>query len=199
MNSLDQINAFISVSDKNGLVDFVNQLKKKFEIKIVSTGGTQKKLKKHGIKVAPVKEVINFPAILNGRVKSLHPKIFGGILADPENKDHKEDLKAHNITPFNLVVINFYPFKKTVQQKKGLSEVIENIDIGGPAAIRAAAKNFQSVIPVCDPNDYSFIAEQLVNKGNLTFKQRKDLAIKTFRLTENYDQAIIKYLKGLKL
>ncbi len=197
MKSLENINAFISVSDKKGLVNFVNQLKKNFKVKIVSTGGTQKKLEKGGIKVIPVEKVINFPAILNGRVKSLHPKIFGGILADPENEDHQTDLKDHRINPFNLVVINFYPFKQTVKRKADLEEVIENIDIGGPAAIRAAAKNFQSVIPVCDPNDYSFINQQLADEGNLTFKQRKDLAIKTFQLTEKYDQAIIKYFKTI--
>jgi phosphoribosylaminoimidazolecarboxamide formyltransferase/IMP cyclohydrolase len=196
MKPLNKINAFISVSDKNSLIDFISQLKNKFEINIVSTGGTRKHLEQGGFKVTPVEKVIDFPAILNGRVKSLHPKIFGGILADPEDKKHKKDLKKHNIRPFDLVVINFYPFKKTVQQEKDLNEVIENIDIGGPSAIRAAAKNFQSVIPVCDPNDYQLIAQQLNEQENLNFDQRKNLAVKAFQLTKDYDQAIINYFQN---
>lgn len=196
MKPLNKINAFISVSDKRGLVDFANQLKDKFELSIVSTGGTRKHLEQGGFKVTPVRKVIDFPAILNGRVKSLHPKIFGGILADSKNEGHQDDLITHQITAFNLVVINFYPFRKTVQQRKGLSEVIENIDIGGPSAIRSAAKNFQSVIPVCDPNDYQLIAQQLIDQGNLDFDRRKNLAIKAFQLTKDYDQVIINYFQN---
>jgi len=188
--------ALISVSDKEGIIDFAQGLKS-LGIEIISTGGTAKLLIKAGIKVKLISEVTNFPEILDGRVKTLHPLIFGGILARSDNPLHQEQLSAHQITTIGLVVVNLYPFQKTIS-KEGvkLAEAIENIDIGGPSLLRAAAKNYQDVAVVINPRDYQLILEELrKNNGDITLDTKKKLAVKVFEHTSFYDGIIAYYLR----
>lgn len=194
---LKELRVFVSVSNKEGIVDFINQTKELFPTEVIATGGTGRHLTEAGIEVTSVEKLTNFPTVLSGRVKSLHPVIFAAILADQQNPEHMKDLQLLGIEPFNMVVVNFYPFQETVQRRASLKEVIEQIDIGGPAAVRAAAKNFQSIIVVCNPKDYSQIAEALKEQGNLSFDQRKELAENAFELTSQYDQTIKGYLSSL--
>jgi phosphoribosylaminoimidazolecarboxamide formyltransferase/IMP cyclohydrolase len=188
--------ALISVSDKEGIIDFAQGLKS-LGFEIISTGGTAKLLTEAGIKVKLISEVTNFPEILDGRVKTLHPLIFGGILARSDNPLHQEQLAAQQIEPISLVVVNLYPFQKTVS-KEGvkLEEAIENIDIGGPSLLRAAAKNYQDVAVVINPRDYSIILEELKkNKGEISLDTKKRLAVKVFEHTAFYDGMIAQYLR----
>jgi len=154
--------ALISVSNKEGIVDFAKVLAK-LKVEILSTGGTSELLKKNGIKVTDVSSYTEFPEMMGGRVKTLHPKIHGGILALRSNKEHMETAKKHGIKLIDLVVVNLYPFKETIQ-KEDLheDEAIEQIDIGGPSMIRSAGKNFSSVIVVVDPKDYPVIGGMLI-------------------------------------
>lgn len=185
----------ISVSDKNGLVDFVKKLSKIFSLEIISTGGTAKHLRKAGFKTKTVEEITKFPEILSGRVKTLHPFIFAAILADQKNPKHLKELKKLSIEPFSMIVVNLYPFEKTIKRKGvALEKAIENIDIGGVALLRAGAKNFQSVIVVCDPDDYPQIIKMLKKQASLFFKEKKMLAKKAFKLTKNYDRMISNFL-----
>lgn len=189
-----KLRVLISVYDKNGLTELVWQLEKIFRLEIVSTGGTARCLTEDGFKIKEVAKIIGFPEILNGRVKTLHPKIFGSILADKNQQQHLKELKNHGIKPLDVVVVNLYPFEKTIRNKGvTLEEVIEQIDIGGVALLRAAAKNFQSVIVVCDPKDYLKVLKVLKKDGGLSFKQRKKLAKKVFKLTSVYDALIADY------
>ncbi len=198
MQKLNKINLFASVTDKTGLKEFLLKISNNFELAIISTAGTGKFLKENGFQPTLVEEITGYPPILNGRVKSLHPLIYGAILADPANQSHLEDLKKYSIQPFNMVIINLYQFEKTVKKyPNNLDQAVEQIDIGGPAALRAAAKNFTNVIPVCDPNDYPKISRRLNSQGDLNFNQRKKLAAKVFQLTKNYDQLIINYLENV--
>ncbi len=186
--------AIISVSNKEGIVDFAKGLNEA-GVEIISTGGTSKKLKDSGVDVIPISEVTNFPEMLDGRVKTLHPNIHGAILADRRKKDHLKQLDDADITPIGLVVVNLYPFKETVA--KGdveLDEAIENIDIGGPTMIRSAAKNFESVAVVVNPNDYKKILNELKKGGNLSRETRLSLATEAFNHTSSYDTAIYNYL-----
>ncbi len=188
--------ALISVSDKVGIIEFVKGLEK-MGIEIISTVGTAKLLAGSGLKVKLISEITNFPEILDGRVKTLHPVIFGGILARSDNLTHQEQLSAHQIIPIGLVVVNLYPFQKTVSREGiELEEAIEHIDIGGPSLLRAAAKNYQDVAVVINPQDYPMILRELEkNQGELSLETRKKLAIKVFEHTSYYDSVITSYLK----
>lgn len=187
--------ALISVSDKTGLVDFARELYN-MGVEIISTGGTAAALQSAGIKVTPVSDVTGFPEILDGRVKTLHPKIHGGLLALRSNHEHMEQIKNLGIEPIDLVAINLYPFKETVQ-KPGVTfeEAIENIDIGGPSMLRSAAKNHRDVIVICDPQDYSAVVEFLKSKGDIDQNYRRKLALKVFEHTAHYDAVISDYLR----
>ena len=187
--------ALISVSDKTGLLDFAKGLAD-FGIEIISTGGTAKALQKAGIPVVEISNFTGSPEILDGRVKTLHPKVHGGLLYLRENAEHVTTAKEHGIAPIDLVVVNLYPFGETIA-KEGvtLAEAIENIDIGGPSMIRSASKNYQSVTVVTDPADYGdILAEMKEESGATTAKLRERLAIKAFATTSAYDRAIANYL-----
>jgi phosphoribosylaminoimidazolecarboxamide formyltransferase / IMP cyclohydrolase len=191
--------ALISVSDKAGILDFARELKK-FGVEILSTGGTAKLLRDGGIEAKEVSEYTGFPEMLDGRVKTLHPKIHAGLLALRENSEHMNTLKEHNIGLIDMVVVNLYPFEKTIQ-KPGvtMNEAIENIDIGGPSMLRSAAKNNRSVAVICNPARYGEIIEELrKNKGALPEGLLKDLAVEVFGRTSQYDAAIHGYLKKQK-
>jgi phosphoribosylaminoimidazolecarboxamide formyltransferase/IMP cyclohydrolase len=189
--------ALISVSDKTGILDFAQELNK-LGIEILSTGGTAKLLRDNNIPVKEVSEYTGFPEMLDGRIKTLHPKIHAGLLALRENNVHMQTLKEHNIGLIDMVVVNLYPFEKTTQKPDvSIEEVIENIDIGGPAMLRSAAKNHKDVAVICAPSRYNQIIEEL-KKNNCALSQdlRRDLAIEVFGLTSHYDGAIHDYLKG---
>ncbi|MGI6539093.1 MAG: bifunctional phosphoribosylaminoimidazolecarboxamide formyltransferase/IMP cyclohydrolase [Caldicoprobacterales bacterium] len=186
--------ALISVSDKTGLVELGKELKK-LSFEILSTGGTADVLKKAGIPVISVSQVTKFPECLDGRVKTLHPHIHAGILAVRDNAEHMSQLEALGIDTIDLVVINLYPFRQTIL-KEGvtLEEAIENIDIGGPVMLRAAAKNYQDVVVVVDPSDYKMVLDEL-KKGEIGKETKFYLASKVFELTAHYDALIAQYLR----
>ena len=183
--------ALISVSSKEGIVDFAKQLLK-LGIKIISTGNTAKLLKQNKIKASLVSESTKFPEMLDGRVKSLHPNIFAGILADRSNKKHLNELKKLNASTIDLVVINFYPFEDAIKKNKNLKEVIENIDIGGPALVMAAAKNYKDVLVAVEPSDYNSIIEKIKNK-KIDESARANFAAKAFLHTARYSTIIGRY------
>lgn len=187
--------ALISVYDKTGIVDLVKELIK-FNVDIISTGGTYKLLKENNIDVTSVEEVTGFPEILGGRVKTLHPDIFAGILADRDVNDHLDDLKQHDILPVDLVIVNLYPFKNTIQNiNTTISEAIEQIDIGGVSLIRAAAKNFKHVNVLVDRDQYKDYLKLLEStKNNIPVEYSLELASKAFDTTSDYDKIINKYL-----
>jgi phosphoribosylaminoimidazolecarboxamide formyltransferase/IMP cyclohydrolase len=190
--------ALISVSDKRDLVRFAKELKK-LGIEIISTGGTARVLTEAGVKVTEVSQITRFPEMLDGRVKTLHPVIAAGILADRRQQRHLEQLAEQHIEPIDLVVVNLYPFAETVA-KPGvtLEEAIENIDIGGPTMIRAAAKNFESVAVVVEPERYQEVLEELRrNNGAISREMRFSLAIAAFKHTAEYDETIYEYLAEL--
>jgi phosphoribosylaminoimidazolecarboxamide formyltransferase / IMP cyclohydrolase len=188
--------ALVSVSDKTGIVPFVKELVS-LGYEVISTGGTSKALKESGVAVIPVSDVTGFPEILDGRVKTLHPKIHGGLLAKRDNKEHVETLKEHNIAPIDIVVINLYPFEKTIAKPNvSFDEAIENIDIGGPTMIRSAAKNHESICVVVEPSDYDSVIVELKKTNNKPTKEfKKQLAQKAFSHTARYDSLISGYLK----
>jgi phosphoribosylaminoimidazolecarboxamide formyltransferase/IMP cyclohydrolase len=187
--------ALVSVSDKTGIVDFCKGLAV-LGFEIISTGGTSKALKEAGIKTIDISDVTKFPEMLDGRVKTLHPKIHGGLLALRNNPEHVATCKKHEITFIDLVVVNLYPFEQTIAKPNvELHDAIENIDIGGPSMLRSAAKNYQSVGVVTDPADYASILKELQdNKATLSLKTKEHLALKVFALTARYDKAISTYL-----
>lgn len=196
-----QKRAIISVSDKTGIIEFSRKLEK-FGFEIISTGGTHKKLSEGGIKVKQVPEITGFSEIMDGRVKTLHPVIHGGILADKSNPKHLEELKREGIKPIDLVVVNLYPFRKTISQPdvslKDVPIIIgKNIDIGGPTMIRAAAKNFQSVTVVVNRNDYNLVADEIIKNGEVCLDTRKYLAKKAFQYTAEYDSYIANYFSEI--
>lgn len=188
--------ALISVSDKTGIVEFAKVLKE-FNVEIISTGGTAKALKDAGIDVINIDEVTGFPEMLDGRVKTLHPKIHGALLARRDKEEHIREIKEHNIIPIDMVVVNLYPFKKTIEkQGVSLEEAIENIDIGGPSMIRSASKNFEGVVVVVNPKRYDEIIEELKrNNGSISLETRKKLTLDAFSHTAEYDKTIAEYLK----
>ncbi len=186
--------ALLSVSDKSGLVDFARSLYESGG-ELVASGGTAKQISDAGIPVRSVDEVTGFPEILGGRVKTLHPAVHGGILSR-RTPQHLDELEAHGIAPIDLVVVNLYPFRETVAQPNvTLSSAIEQIDIGGVALLRAAAKNNESVTVVCDPADYDAVAAAFAESGP-SASMRKQLALKAFQHTADYDVAIATYLAG---
>ncbi len=185
--------ALLSVSNKSGIAEFA-QFLVSHNIEILSTGGTAKMLRDKKISVKDVSEYTGFPEVFDGRVKTLHPKIHGGLLYLRNNDEHQETAEKNEIFPIDLVVANLYPFEETLQ-KEGVSEseIIENIDIGGPSMLRSAAKNFESVTVVTDPQDYSLIQKEIGENGDTTLKTRKHLAQKVFRRTAEYDSAIAQF------
>lgn len=188
--------ALISVSDKAGVVEFAKRLHVK-GVEIISTGGTMKALKEAGIPVVYVSDVTGFPEIMDGRVKTLNPFIHGGILAVRENPAHVKAMEEFKITPIDLVAVNLYPFEATVAKPDvTLSDAIENIDIGGPAMIRAAAKNFRYVTVITDPSEYESVAAMIEKDGCVSGMKRMELAQKAFAHTSVYDRHIEEYLKG---
>lgn len=188
--------ALISVSDKKGIVEFSRDLSQ-MGIEIVSTGGTASLLRQNGIPVKDVSEITGFPEMMDGRVKTLHPKIHGGILALRDKPDHVAQMKAHGIAPIDLVVVNLYPFEAAVERGAPFAEIVEQIDIGGPSMVRAAAKNFAHVAVVVDPADYDAVLSELRAKSELSEGTRFALACKAFRHTARYDGAISNYLDSL--
>lgn len=190
--------ALISVSDKKGIVEFARALSL-MGIEILSTGGTAKALRESGITVKDVSEYTGFPEMLGGRVKTLHPKIHGGLLSRRDNPEDMEEIKRHGIDTIDMVVVNLYPFEETIS-RPGVTfqEAIENIDIGGPAMLRSAAKNFQDVAAVVDPSDYEKIIEEMRSSdGDLSYKTRLELSKKVFRHTSRYDAVVAEYLANV--
>ena len=187
--------ALISVSDKTGVVEFAQELQG-LGVKIISTGGTATRLKDNGVEVTGISEVTGFPECLDGRVKTLHPAVHGGILAMREKPEHMKQLETLNIETIDIVAINLYPFKETIL-KPGvtLEEAIENIDIGGPTMLRSAAKNHKDVVVVCDPSDYRQIIKELKETKTVSYATKYKLALKVFQHTAAYDAMISEYLR----
>ncbi len=187
--------ALLSVSDKTGLVDFAKELVA-HGVELISTGGTAKTIKDAGLPVKDISEVTGFPEMLDGRVKTLHPVVHGGLLSLRDNKEHMDTIAKHNIKPIDLVCVNLYPFEATIAKPNvELHEVIENIDIGGPSMIRSASKNYRSVTVVTSASRYGDVVKELKeNNGATTFKLRQELAIEAFGNTARYDATIHEYL-----
>jgi phosphoribosylaminoimidazolecarboxamide formyltransferase/IMP cyclohydrolase len=182
--------ALLSVSDKSGLVEFARALAGR-GIELVSTGGTARAIAAAGLKVRDVSELTGFPEMMDGRVKTLHPRVHGGLLAIRDNAEHAQAMQAHGIAPIDLLVVNLYPFEATVDKGAGFEECIENIDIGGPAMIRAAAKNHDDVAVVVEPADYRAVLDELAaHQGATTLGLRRRLAAKAYARTAAYDAAI---------
>lgn len=187
--------ALLSVSDKTGIVELARKLSAA-GVEIVSTGGTMQAIKDAGIPVMYVSDVTGFPEIMDGRVKTLNPYIHGGILAVRDNPAHVQAMKEHKITPIDMVVVNLYPFRETIAKPDvTLSEAIENIDIGGPAMIRAAAKNFKFVTVVTNPARYADIIKAVEKDGCVSGMMRMQLAQEAFKHTAEYDDCIQNYLR----
>ena len=195
MKKILKINkCLISVSDKVHLIQLAKKILAR-NIEIVSTGNTYKKLKQNGIKAMKVESITKFPEILEGRVKTLHPKIFGGILGDPTKINHKREMRTHKLDKFELIIVNLYPFEKVIEQTNDLEKCIENIDVGGPSMIRAAAKNFNSTVVVIDNKDYAEVIRQVNEYGGITLEFRKKLAYKSFERTMLYDAKISLWMR----
>ena len=189
--------ALISVSDKTGIIDFARELKQ-FDVEIISTGGTAKALRDAGIEVRDISDVTGFPEMMDGRVKTLHPRVHGGLLALRDNPEHVAAMQQHGIEPIDMVVVNLYPFAETIS-REGVTrqEAIEQIDIGGPAMIRSAAKNSEDVAVVVNPAQYSqLIAELHQNAGSISIPFLQRLASEAFRHTAQYDATVAAYLTG---
>lgn len=185
--------ALISVFEKDGILEFAKFLESK-DVEIISTGGTFKYLKENGVNVIEVNEVTNFPEMLDGRVKTLHPLIHAGILAIRDNEEHMNTLKEREIHPIDYVVVNLYPFFKKVKEDLTFQEKVEFIDIGGPTMLRAAAKNFQDVVVISDINDYSKVMDEINKDGEVSYNTKKKLAGKVFNLMSAYDGAIAQFM-----
>src|SRR6478672_6725607 len=181
--------ALISVSDKSGLIEFARALAA-HGIALVSTGGTAKAIAEAGLKVQDVSDLTGFPEMMDGRVKTLHPKVHGGLLAVRDDAAHAASMKEHGIAPIDLLVVNLYPFEATVAKGAAFDDCIENIDIGGPAMIRAAAKNHNDVAVVVDADDYARLLDELKAYGGTTLALRQALAQKAYARTAAYDAAI---------
>jgi phosphoribosylaminoimidazolecarboxamide formyltransferase/IMP cyclohydrolase len=189
--------ALISLTDKSGIETFAKQLSD-LGIEILSTGGTAKKMRDHGIDVISVSDFTGFPEMLDGRVKTLHPKIHGGILAQRNNADHQNQMQEHGLSNIDIIAVNLYDFAKATSDPDcTVANAIENIDIGGPTMLRAAAKNFQDVTVIVDPRDYPQVIKEISETGNTTLKTRFRLMVKVFELTSNYDTAITAWLKNV--
>ena len=190
--------ALLSVTHKDGLKEFATFLHE-HGVELVSTGGTMKFLQDAGLPVIAVDTVTGFPEILNGRVKTLHPHIHGGILADKDNLQHLATLKEHNITPFDLVCVNLYDFATALHKKLPVRNMVEEIDIGGPCLMRASAKNFHSILVLPDPRHYETAMEKIAHEQGVDLQFRKNMAVKTFQITSQYDTMISLYLEGVAI
>jgi phosphoribosylaminoimidazolecarboxamide formyltransferase/IMP cyclohydrolase len=191
--------AIISVTDKSGIVEFATELAR-FGVEILSTGGTAAVLRKAGITVRDVSDYTGFPEMLDGRIKTLHPLIHGGLLALRDRRDHLQQMERAGILPIDMVVVNLYAFEKTIA-KPGVSleEALENIDIGGPTMLRAAAKNYFYATVITDPSDYDRVLHEMKRSGGAVSRETNFyLARKVFRLTSNYDRAISAYLDSIQ-
>lgn len=187
--------ALLSVSDKSGIVEFARSLNE-LGVELVSTGGTARLIKESGIPVTKVEDVTGFPEMLDGRVKTLHPFIHGGILAR-RTEDHLGQLKEKGITPIDMVVVNLYPFEQTISREDAtLEDAVENIDIGGPTMVRSAAKNHESVAIVVNPQRYESIVNEMREKGGISEETLRELAVEAFGHTAHYDKVIYDYLRG---
>ncbi|HUG61088.1 MAG TPA: bifunctional phosphoribosylaminoimidazolecarboxamide formyltransferase/IMP cyclohydrolase, partial [Methylomirabilota bacterium] len=187
--------ALLSVSDKTGLIDFARALAAR-GVTILTTGGSKAMLAEAGIAVTEVADVTGFPEIMDGRVKTLHPKVHGGLLAVRDDPGHVEAMRAHGIEPIDLLVVNLYPFEATVARGAGEAETIENIDIGGPAMIRAASKNHAWLTVIVEASDYDRVLAE-IDEGGVTFETRRRLAAKAFARTAAYDAAISSWFTGV--
>lgn len=191
--------ALISLTDKAGIDDFAKALAE-LGVEILSTGGTAKKIRDCGVAVTDVSEFTGFPEMLDGRVKTLHPLVHGGILNQRENPDHQQQCARYGIKPIDIVAVNLYAFEKTVARADcTLADAIENIDIGGPTLLRASAKNFQDVTVIVDPADYAQVLSEIRANGNTTLKTRFRLAVKVFQLTSTYDTTIAGWLNNVDI
>ncbi len=190
--------ALLSVSDKTDLVPFAKRLVHACGAKLISTGGTAKALKDAGLQVTPIEEVTGFPEMMGGRVKTLHPKVHGGLLALRDQPEHAAALAEHGITPIDLVCVNLYPFEKTVAAGDVTdSEAVEQIDIGGPCMIRSSAKNHAYVTVVTDPRQYDAVCNSIeAHKGATDYKLRRQLAAAAFKRTAAYDTAIHAWMQA---
>jgi phosphoribosylaminoimidazolecarboxamide formyltransferase/IMP cyclohydrolase len=191
--------ALISVTDKGGIVEFAKSLEQ-LGIEILSTGGTARTMRDGGVKVLDISDYTGFPEMMDGRVKTLHPKVHGGLLGRRDNQNDIQMMNTHGIKSIDLVVVNLYQFELTVA-KEGctLEEAVENIDIGGPSMLRSAAKNFRDVTVIIDPSDYAKVVKEITDSGGTTLKTRFELAKKVFNLTWRYDRAINDYLQKVTL
>ncbi len=191
--------AIISVTDKSSIVEFARSLER-LGVVILSTGGTARTMRDGGIKVLDISEYTGFPEMMDGRVKTLHPKVHGGLLGRRDNDQDIQMMRTHGIKNIDLVVVNLYQFELTVA-KEGctLEDAVENIDIGGPAMLRSSAKNFRYVTVIVDPSDYPKVLKEITESGGTTLKTRFELAKKVFKLTWQYDRAISDYLEGVNL
>lgn len=186
--------ALISLTDKSGIEGFATELAG-LGIELLSTGGTAKKLRDAGLNVMDVSEFTGFPEMLDGRVKTLHPKVHGGVLNQRENPEHQAQCTEHGLKNIDIIAVNLYAFAQTVADPAcSLADAIENIDIGGPTMLRAAAKNFNDVTVIVDPADYPQVIAEIKETGNTTLKTRFRLAAKVFQLTSTYDTAISAWL-----
>ncbi len=191
--------ALISVTDKSGMVDFARSLEG-LGIEILSTGGTARTIRDGGVKVLDISEYTGFPEMMDGRVKTLHPKVHGGLLGRRDNQQDIQMMRIHGIKDINMVVVNLYQFEQTISREGcTLEEAVENIDIGGPSMLRSAAKNFRYVTVIVDPSDYPLVLKEIRESGQTTLKRRLELAKKVFNHTWQYDRAISDYLEGVQV
>ena len=189
--------ALISVYDKKRIVSFAKELEK-LGFTLISTSGTQKTLEFGGVYgVKNVSKITEFPEILEGRIKTTHPKLLGGILAKRDKKGQKQDLKRFGIEPIDLVVCNLYPFEKVIDQGAELNTALEYIDIGGPNMIRAAAKNFENVVVIVNPNRYNQVVREYKENGDVSAETRRVLAVEAFKETQQYDREIYMFLEKI--
>ena len=189
--------ALISVSNKNNLKFLLKNLKK-YKIKLISSGGTYKEIKKLGFNCEEISKYTNSPEILSGRVKTLHPKIHAGILSNRKLKEHKKDLEKQNYNEIDLIIANFYPFEKTVKQTRNHQKIIENIDVGGPAMVRAAAKNYNYVTVITNISQYENLIENInKNGGSTSLEFRKKAAFEAFGETAYYESLIFRYFESI--
>ncbi|MFW6323821.1 MAG: IMP cyclohydrolase [Desulfovibrionales bacterium] len=195
MQDLPVKRAILSVTDKTGIVELAGLLQEG-GVEIISTGGTRNLLSSSGIQVTPVSEVTGFPEVLGGRVKTLHPHIHAGILADKDNPSHLESLRSLGIAPIDLVCVNLYDFQSAVAGKSAIRDAVEQIDIGGPTLLRASAKNFHSVAAVPAPTFYPRLKQELRSNGfKLTLEFRREMAVHVFSGVAKYDSMITEYLR----
>ena len=186
----------ISVTDKTGVVEFARALSEEFGATIISTGGTARAIAEAGVAVTPIEDVTGFPEMMNGRVKTLHPKVHGGLLARRDVPEHMQQAADMGIEMIDMVVVNLYAFEKTVESGADFATCIENIDIGGPSMLRSSAKNFESVAVITDPASYDTILEEMrANGGATTRETRQKLALRVFQTTGAYDTAIANWME----